>query len=109
MEPIVVIPPIGPTSYSRTPVEVPYLTSSASPMSVAWDLPMSFSVEREDRPAANFLPPQVRIDAGALDWSPLALTYRVEGDVTLASDGLAHHLTIATSSTRISSACARRE
>ena len=30
-----------------------------------------------------------------LDWSPLALGYRVEGDVTLAGDGLAHRLVIA--------------
>ena len=31
----------------------------------------------------------------ALDRSPLALAYRVEGDVTLAGDGLAHRLAIA--------------
>ena len=30
------------------------------------------------------------------DRNPLALAYRVEGDVTLASDGLAHRIAIAT-------------
>ena len=89
-EPIVVVP-----SFSRTPVEVPHLTSSASPRPVAWDPPTSFAVECEDRPAANLSPPQVRVDAVALDRSPLALAYRVEGDVTLASDGLAHRIAIA--------------
>ena len=50
-------------------------------------------IRAEARPAAAIAPPQV--DAAAADRSPLALAYRVEGAVTLPSDGLAHRIAIA--------------
>ena len=69
-------------------------SSLASSRSVTWDPPTSWEVQPSQyRPAAGLSLPQV--DAAALDRSPLALAYRVEGDVTLASDGLAHRIAIA--------------